>query len=384
MSNVSVDIGRHSMLISDNAQPLSARAMYKERRRRSLHAVVTGIAATCAGACKFASACSLAEYRKDPRVVDWTYRSPAAWCRIPEHFNQVWGRYMSKNGDLDHFFVAVVSGLRGAEDCFATRSYDELVEACQHALGDNVLVEMVGSLTRQTASFKDCDVDFQVRRIPGSEQADELFTDTDKRKVAQNLEKLHCVTGPVTIGNVAIKFTMEVPVDLVLANPQLPVDLVLANPRLEEFPKLRGGDNFYENSARINQFLKENFAARLAIIGVKQFFYWRPKGLLLEAVVWRLSKTFPLRKITHEPAGPQEMKYLRKECFTCFGHLLAALKNWEKSPFGRDLKEDLDMLPERKREEHIQSFKAIRFVSREELGCLLFIHAFLGLNSHLK
>lgn len=146
-----------------------------------------------------------------------------------------------------------------------------------------MIVEMVGSLIRDTGSAYAPDMDLQVRRRPGSDRADALFTETDKCKVAQNLEKLRCVKLPVTIGNVAITFTMH----------GSPVDLVLANPRSEDFPKLRGGENFYENSAQINRFLDQMPLARAVILGIKQFFSdGRPKGILLDAIVWRLSTTY--------------------------------------------------------------------------------------------
>jgi hypothetical protein len=67
------------------------------------------------------------------------------------------------------------------------------------------------------------------------------------------------------------------------------VDLVLWRPRREEFPRLRGGEDFYNNSARINKFLEQTPAARAAIIGVKSLqLEDRPKGILLEAIVWPL------------------------------------------------------------------------------------------------
>ena len=148
--------------------------------------------------------------------------------------------------------------------------------ACRHALGNDVIVEMVGSLIRDTASPFASDMDLQVRRCRG--RADVLFTETDKRKVARNLELIG--VGPVTIGNVAIKFKLG----------DFPVDLVLMNPRWEDFPNLRGGENFYENSARIHECFNQMPVARSVILGVKHFFWdKRPKGILLEAIVWRLS-----------------------------------------------------------------------------------------------
>lgn len=151
----------------------------------------------------------------------------------------------------------------------------------------------VRSLLRGTAAG-DWDLDYQVRRSPSSKQARKPFTETDKQKVAQNLGKLPVVSGPVTVGNVAIKFQLK-------DSASTHVDLVLVSTRPEEFSKLRGGKDFYENSKRINCFLEQTPVARDAIIGVKACFpHRRPKGILLDALAWRLSKTcpFPLKTLT--------------------------------------------------------------------------------------
>ena len=243
-------------------------------------------------------------------------------------------------------------------------NYRELVDACCHALGDDVAVEVVGSRARGT-HFAGADVDLQVRRSPRSDQADILFTDTDKRKVAQKLKKLACVTGPVTIGNLSIKFTLQG------KNP-IPVDLVLANPRSEDFPKLRGGKDFHENSARIIKLFRgetwAGLAARAAVVGIKQFcsIYSidRPKGILLDAIVWRLSTNFSLDRQV-----PVSMRL-----FLFFDHVVTTLQNWEGSPFGRDLKEDLDKLPARKRDEYIHGFKTFRRFPHKAMRYLCIIY----------
>lgn len=133
-----------------------------------------------------------------------------------------------------------------------------------------------------------------------------------KRRFLQNLEKLEFVQGPVKIGNVAIKFFVE----------RIPVDLVLVpnNPRVEEFPRLRGGNDSHENFERIKSFLEKTPAARYAIMGVKLCLgNERPKGILLEAIAWRFSKIFailfyPLTKLTGNPeAGTMEMQHMLQE-----------------------------------------------------------------------
>lgn len=122
----------------------------------------------------------------------------------------------------------------------------EIARACFHALGNDILFEKIGSVTKRT-SARSTDLDYQVRRIPSSKQAGEPFTETDKQKVAQNLAKLPMVIGPVNISNVAIKFHLIGP-------SRTPVDLVLVSKRPEKFPKLRGGNDFYENSEKNQQF----------------------------------------------------------------------------------------------------------------------------------
>ena len=263
-------------------------------------------------------------------------------------------------------------------------SLKQLSAAVAAALGDGIIIEPVGSVTRLTSQFHERDLDLQVRRDPQSDRADVLFTSMDKWKVKDNLEKLTCLKGPVTIGNVAIKFTLE---------GGLPVDLVLANPRVEPFPKLRGGENFYENSARIIGFLKQTPAARAAVVGVKQasgYNIWfdilkgrrakvRPKSILLEAIVWRLSANFSLT--TDAALGEQYVATLAmgdrdrddsvflglasNEWFQFFDHVMTSIHNWEKSPFGSDLREDLDKLPDAKREEYLQGFEAFQHLQVE-------------------
>ena len=221
--------------------------------------------------------------------------------------------------------------------------YKDLVRACRDALGD-VVVEPIGSLTRKTASTFDMDLDFLVRRS-NCGQMNEPFTKIDKENVAKNLEKLNCVSGKVTVGNIAIKFIME------SAIRPISVDLVLWKPRLEKFPNLRGGEDFYENSKRINNFLEQTPAARAAIVGVKEnVMLGRPKGILLEAIAWRLWATFPDKGTCRTDV----------QSFLFFDYMLACLANWEVSPFGNDLKQDLARLRAKKRKEHRQSFANFR------------------------
>ena len=292
---------------------------------------------------------------KDREVRNVLRKNLRKWRQVPAKTQQ---EFLQANFDrlIRRFTSSVVSSMEAATDQTLSReSYWDLVDACSHALGP-IVIEMVGSRTRRTAAIQDNDLDFQVRRGPRSEQKDEPFTDDDMQKVARNLEMLNSVIGPVIVGNVAIKFKMRTRIDNI--DMTIHVDLVLWRPRREEFPRLRGGDDFYENSARINRFLEQTPAARAAIIGVKSLQCDdRPKGLLLEAIAWRLSKTFPfqLTRTARVYAGSEEETWkLQQECFKFFMHVMQNLNKWEASPFGGDLKADLALLPERKQEEHIQ------------------------------
>ena len=244
------------------------------------------------------------------------------------------------------------------------RFNSEMVAACRHALGDDIVVQYIGSLPKALTSTHGSDIDIQVRRCPGSNQADTWFTETDKLKVAQNLEKCKSVVGPVTIGNIAIKFS---------THDAIPVDLVLATPRPEQFPRLRGGEDFYENSARINKCLQRTPAAYVAVLAVKEF--WkedrRPKGILLEAIVWRLSQTYPFplaeESFLLEPGEEQ----LSIESFSFFVYVWSALDNWEESPFGSDLKQDLDKLPERERDKYLPGIERFQQCAHVYLLCFL-------------
>ena len=257
------------------------------------------------------------------------------------------------------FSLATLVDISMKKDGLALHSYFELLAACYHALGADIVVERIGSSQKKTAASIDYDIDFQVRRRPGSDQADVPLTETDKLNVAQNLRMCGSVTGPVTIGNIAIKFEMEHK-----TSQKIFVDLVLANnTRPEQFPKLRGGANFHENSARINEFLEQTPGARLAIVGVKEFFpKQRPKGILLEAIVWRLSETYPLRtnqelNLEVVASWSDVANPLWMEFFRFFVYFIGKLQTWEQHPFGSDLRQDLDRLPEKKQHEYLLGFE---------------------------
>ena len=303
---------------------------------------------------------SVTEDPFDGRVRKLVFKSKRKWHELPWSSKK---KIIEINEErlIRRFSSLVISSLELAPQGLGGQSYKDLVAACCQALGDDIVVEMVGSLTRRTAAIQDRDLDLQVRRSKRSGRMNEPFTKIDKERVAQNLETLDCVTGPVTIGNVAIKFTIQAGIN---ANSPFDaendaicsVDLVLWQPRLEEFPNLRGGDDFYANSARINKFLEETPAARAAIIGVKSYIDGRPKGILLEAIAWRLSSSFRF-PLTNEATAETLGRNQAFQSFLFFDHMMTALVNWETSIFGTDLKKDLNMLPDKKREKYIQSFE---------------------------
>ncbi|CAJ1331867.1 unnamed protein product [Effrenium voratum] len=287
----------------------------------------------------------------DKHLVEWN-RQPV-WVKfklLETQRDRIVASYMTSVLIPMH---AVLECLQGSQNSFAG-----VARACSHALGNDINVQLIGSPIKGTFSLEDSDFDIQVTRGGGSKMADNPFTEIDKRKVAQNLEKLDCVTGPVRIGNVAIKFLLR-------EGPS--VDLVLANPRPEEFPNLRGGKDFYENSARINRFLAETPAARAAIIDIKEYLpQKRPKGILLEAIMWRLSDIF---QVASQSASPGE------EWYDCFLDVVDSVRNWETSPFfASELKQDLGMLPDRTRQKYIDG---LELVSKPNLGFLLVLTGIL-------
>ena len=236
--------------------------------------------------------------------------------------------------------------------------YQELTRACAHALGDDILVQVIGSRKRRTSTVLDYDM---VKRRPDSKRADVPFTDEDKAKVASNLEKLPFVTS-LTIGNIAIKFHVC----------DTMVDLVLWRERPEEFPRLRGSTSFEDNTACINDFLDESPVARDAIVTLKRVFpRARPKGILIEAMTWRLAVAgeIPFASSTEKKA------YAANVCQSCL-KMVKELVNWEWSPvFGRDLKQDLENLPDAKRDEYLSGLEKVRELGKDNMWYALLADA---------
>ena len=289
------------------------------------------------------------------------------WLTSPQLATETMQRF---SGDITEAFAlhacgAGERGISNAQVLFSKYLW-EIERACSHALGGDIVLEFVGSAVRGTGykGFHDGDVDIQVSRRPGSGRAHEPFTETDKQRVAQNLEKLPFIPG-VTIGNVAIKFTML---------SVIPVDLVLWRERAEEFPALRGGSSFHDNSKRINAFLDQTPAARHAIIAIKAYFSpGRPKGLLLEAIAWRLgSMKMELKTMLRRVAEGSIHEVQGSLMF--FRAMFEELWNWKRSPhFGRELQEDLGMLSDKKRAEYTAGFEEIARITDAEFGFRLLL-----------
>ena len=277
------------------------------------------------------------------------------WLTSPQLATKTMRRF---SGDITEAFAlhlgSVEVDIRALAQSLMPKYLWEIEHACSHALGGDIVLELLGSTVHGTnyVGFSDGDLDIQVSRRPGSGRAHEPFTENDKRRIAQNLEKLRGISG-VTIGNIAIKFTIQ---------SFQSVDLVLWRERGEEFPALRGGSSFRDNSKRISAFLDETPAAKHAIIAIKRYFSpGRPKGLLLEAIAWRLgSMKMELKTILRRVAEgsiPQESVAVS---FDFFGAMFEELRNWKRSPhFGRELQQDLSKLSDRKRAEYTAGFEEI-------------------------
>ncbi|CAE7421826.1 unnamed protein product [Symbiodinium sp. CCMP2592] len=289
------------------------------------------------------------------------------WLCSPERAGETLGHFCGHTIKAFGIFVGGTSIRRELAETQFPRLLWQIEHACSHALGGDIILELVGSAVRDTASFgsfnaADGDLDIQVSRRPGSGRDDEPFTETDKRRVAQNLEKLECISN-VTVGRIAIKFAVG-------AIPSQVVDLVLWRERPEEFPALRGGSSFCDNSKRINAFLDQTPAARHAIIAIKSYFSRdRPKGLLLEAIAWRLGSMKPeFKTISRKVVGRSELERVVAS-FTFFEAMFEELRNWKRSPhFSRELQQDLAMLSDKKRGEYTAGFEEIARITDGELA----------------
>ena len=234
--------------------------------------------------------------------------------------------------------------------------FQELTYACEHALGQDINVQVIGSRARGTAALNDHDMDIQVKRRLESKRANQPFTDSDMLRVASNLAKLGFVKN-LTVGNIAIKFRIF----------EIMVDLVLWRERREEFPRLRGGNSFDDNTARINAFLADSAVARAAIVAFKSAFpRARPKGILIDSVAWRLAVAGEIPLTSRSEEGTSQT-YLEK-VFSSLLRMVEELVHWEWSPFfGRDLEQDLNNLSEAKKEKYLPGLEKVREKGKDRM-----------------
>ena len=247
----------------------------------------------------------------------------------------------------------------------------ELELACRRALGEDITLNAVGSITRGTAADEDSDVDLEVRYT--GDRANESIT--HKWDVILSLRELDFVSD-LHMGDLAIKF------DIPGVWEPTHVDLVLFRQRPEEFPCLRGGPDFCENSARINSVFPTYPAAANAVKGVKTLFKGgrrpkRPKGLLLEAIVWRLSEEVGLTPRASDLGGGVDLhQHVQKESYDFFKLVVRELRNWKTSLyFADDLQKDLENLPFRRRAKYEKGFWRLQDFPQEFVDYRLFERA---------
>ncbi|CAE7940513.1 hypothetical protein AK812_SmicGene12173 [Symbiodinium microadriaticum] len=273
------------------------------------------------------------------KVVQLHAQCSRNWLNSPQLAAETMQRF---SGDIVEVRNAEAGIRRRAQSAVLPNFLWEIERACSHALGGDIVLELVGSAARGTGSLAgfsaaDGDLDIQVARRPGSGRAHEPFMETDRERVAQNLEQQ----------------------------------------RPEEFPALRGGSSFHDNSKRINAFLDQTPAAKQAIIAIKGYFSsGRPKGLLLEAIAWRLGSMKMELKTMLRRVPDGCMPECVATSFTFFLAMFEELRNWKRSPhFGRELQQDLDMLSDRKRAEYTAGFEEIARITDAELGFQLLLCA---------
>ncbi|CAE7202307.1 unnamed protein product [Symbiodinium sp. CCMP2592] len=277
----------------------------------------------------------------DRYEMNWLESSPECKQSICERYLDLFVDSFNRYTDLCEDPAKVSFFLQLDEEI-----YSELELACRQALGEDVVLEVVGSRARGTgySTQLDLDADIQVRR---SGRLNVPFTDMDKERVAQSLESLEMVSH-VRIGSVAIKFNYL----------DIPCDLVLWRERPEVFPALRGGHDFYRNSACINAFFDSMPAAKAAARGLRIFLPkgGRPKGILLDAITWRVASAarFPL-----ERAGVP----MRHGAYNLFLTVVQEMTFWEDSCFAFDLMHDLSLMSQRERQKYTTGLTRVRDIA---------------------
>lgn len=267
------------------------------------------------------------------------YRFEKKWFTLPSKTRRMC--ILHHRYDLDSCFGSAMQQLQQAtmEDLLPKYVEHALVREIKSALGDDVEISLMGSRTRGTSTNADSDLDLQVRRT--GDGANENFTREDKENVLENLERLEGVSE-LRMRSVAIKFVVQ------------------------GRHGLRGGPDFYKNSARINRVLEKFPPARAGVIWVKTLFRGRkrPKGILLEAIAANLTETFPLTprdiNIDQRILDVTTLEADNVDGYQFLKRLLHELCDWKRSIFRDALRQDLRKLPARKRAELLEVFEDMR------------------------
>ena len=230
-------------------------------------------------------------------------------------------------------------------------AFERLTDACRKALGIPIALKSVGSHKDGTFSRSGSDYDLWILPVPQA-RLGISFNQMHVEALRHSVESL-CFVKDVRSKDMKIQFQV---VERNF-NKSLPVELSFCPDDAEGFPYLRKGTSFAENDARIDAFLIDHPAARVAVSGVKQLLSTRPKGFLLKAMAWRLA-TEPGRcpPLSDREEHQAEGADVHAEAFDFFLRMLAELRHWNTSSLcSADLWRDLQEHP--KRNEHVSRFE---------------------------
>ena len=296
----------------------------------------------------------------DPSVSAVLEEARRHWVSLPWKTRRVW--IEQQETIFKAFFGTFTQHEHSAEKEDLLPGYVEaaLVKQCRLAFGPNVRLGVVGSRTRGTATHADSDLDLQVWCDPPA-------TKKQKERLKEGLESRPFFEN-VSVGNVAVKCIAKG-----LDGIPICIDLV-PEERPEEFPCLRGGENFSENAARINSVFENYPTVAAAVIWVKTLFRGgpRPKGLLLEAIASRLASNNSLmpRAVHRQPRF--DLLVEGEKGYEFFKLFLDELRDWENSSYGDDLWKDVSKLPVPKQSEYLEGFERMKNVTQEEVDYRLF------------
>ncbi|CAE7531454.1 unnamed protein product, partial [Symbiodinium necroappetens] len=225
-----------------------------------------------------------------------------------------------------------------------------LADACREALGIPIALKSVGSHKDGTFSRSGSDYDLWILPVP-QERLGISFNQMHVEALRHSVDCL-CFVRDVRSKDMKIQFQVVES----KFNKSLPVELSFCPDDAESFPHLRKGTSFAENDARIDAFLIDHPAARLALSGLKQLSSTRPKGFLLKAMAWRLACEPGRCRLRDREEHQAEAADTHVEAFDFFLRMLAELRHWNTSLLcSADLWRDLREHP--KRDEHISRFE---------------------------